>query len=901
MKFEWITEDTREFLNGGYLLPGTSPEQRLEDIAQRASDILHELYDTQGAGKWTDIPKPDWIHNFKEKFLHGLSRGWYSLSSPIWSNFGLDRGLPISCFGSHVPDSMDGILETAKEIGMMSKYGGGTAAYFGDVRGRGAPITDNGYSEGAVNFMRLFDTLQDVTRQGETRRGSTAVYLPVDHPDIMEFLDIRDDGSDIQLLSFAVTIPEGWMQSMIDGDPEKRKVWARVLERRSEAGMPYVTFMDNVNNETTPYSKRPEDYYINHSQLCVTGDTQILTDKGQIPIGELEGEDVNVWNGQKFSPTTVVKTGVNQKLVRVTTDSGYELDCTPYHKFYVQENSWTVREVPASELKEGDKLIKFDSLPVIEGEKELEFAYDNGFFTGDGCYSGGKQIMYLYNDKQALVPHLPSVNQWSRHESSPTRLTAVMQNVYRDKFFVPGAEYTVQSRLAWLAGYLDADGTVTNNNGSQSIQAASTEVNFLREVQLMLQTLGVDSKVTLAREAGTSMLPKNDGTGDYAEYPTREAHRLLINGNSLYKLDQLGLTCHRLTWETRKPNRECSRFVRVASVEALPDRADTFCFTEPERNMGTFAGLLTGNCNEIFLPTNEKESFVCCLSSMNIAKYDEWVNTDAVDVLTYFLDAVMEEFIQKSDPVYGKFHGLERAHEFAVLHRALGIGALGWHSYLQSKSIPFGSLIANSINSQVFRQIQRDSYRASENMGRAFGTPRAADELRLDRRNTVTTAVAPTTSSAFILGQVSQSIEPLRSNYFIRGLAKTTTVYKNPELEKVLEEKNKNTPEVWADILIHDGSVQHLDFLTDHEKDVFKTFEEISQLDIIIQAGVRQKYIDQGQSLNIAIHPDTPAKDISQLHIEAWERGIKGLYYMHGTNAAQAFNRDLLTCSSCQG
>lgn len=545
--FAWLNEQSRSFLAGGYLLPGTTPERRLRDIADRAQALLPGLDD------------------FAERFYDYLSRGWYSLSSPIWANFGLDRGLPISCFGSYVPDSMKGILDAAAEVGMMSKYGGGTSAYFGDVRGRGSPITDNGESEGAVNFMRLFDTLIDVTKQGATRRGSFAAYLPIEHPDVEEFLEIKGDGNPIQNLFFAVTVGDGWLRAMVDGDREKRARWARVLQARSEIGLPYVLFEDNANRG------RPD--------------------------------------------------------------------------------------------------------------------------------------------------------------------------VYRDQ-------------------------------------------------------------------------------------------DLKIRSSNL--------------------------------------------------------------CSEIMLPVAENESFVCDLSSMNLLHYDEWKDTDAIQVLTFFLDAVVSEFVEKAAAI----PHLERAVRFASRHRALGIGVLGWHSYLQENGIPFGSLHASMLNRTIFRTIRDGAAEASVELARLYGEPEVLEGY--GRRNTTLTAVAPTTSSSFILGQVSPSIEPLRSNYYVRDLAKTTTTFRNPALQRLLAEKSADTAATWRSILEHDGSVQHLDLLSGEEKQVFATFPEVSQLDLVVQAGQRQEFIDQGQSLNLMVHPDTPTPDLNRLHLEAWERGVKSLYYQHSVNAAQAFNRELLTCTACE-
>lgn len=545
--FAWLTDDSRRFLQAGYLLPGVTPEVRLKQIAERAEALLPGM------------------PGFAERFYDYLGRGWYSLSSPIWANFGLARGLPISCFGSYVDDSMQGILATAAEVGIMSKYGGGTSAYFGNVRGRGAPIQDNGASEGSVNFMRLFDTLIDVTKQGATRRGSFAAYLPIDHADIDEFLEIKSDGNAIQNIFFGVTVSNAWIEAMKAGDQDKRRLWARVLQKRSEIGLPYIFFSDNAN------AGAPE--------------------------------------------------------------------------------------------------------------------------------------------------------------------------VYRE-------------------------------------------------------------------------------------------HGLKIRSSNL--------------------------------------------------------------CSEIMLPVSQEESFVCDLSSMNLLYFDEWKNTDAVALLVCFLDAVMSEFIEKSQGILY----FERARRFAMRHRALGVGVLGWHSYLQSQMIPLGSLMAALKNREVFTLLREQSYEASAQLARRYGEPELLTGT--GRRNATLMAIAPTTSSSFILGQVSQSIEPMRSNYYVRDLAKAVITYKNPTLQQCLLERGKDTPEIWRSILEHDGSVQHLDCLSAEEKRVFATFAEVSQLDLIQQAAQRQVFIDQGQSLNLMIHPDTPARDLNTLVLEAHARGIKSLYYQHSINAAQAFNRNLLTCSSCE-
>ena len=545
-KYYWLNSKSRTFLERGYLQDGVSPEDRITDIAKAAEKRLC-------------------IEGFAEKFEDYMSRGWYSLASPIWANFGLERGLPISCYGSYIGDKMESILNGVAEVGMMSKVGGGTSAYFGDLRERGAPISSGGESTGSVHFMELYETVANVVSQSNVRRGSFAGYMNIDHPDILEFLAIRNDGHAIQNMSIGVTVSSDWMTSMVDGDTEKRKIWAKVIQKRFESGYPYIFWSDNVN----------------------------------------------------------------------------------------------------------------DNAPKIYKKKKKR-----------------------------------------------------------------------------------------------------------------------------------------------------------IHASNL--------------------------------------------------------------CSEIALSTDEDESFVCCLSSMNLLHYDEWKDTDAVEVLTYFLDAVISEFVDKA------FHipFMHKAVRFAEQQRAVGVGVLGWHSYLQSKSIAFESFEAKNLSAEIFKNMREKCDGATKFLASWLGEPKLLQGT--GRRNVTTMAIAPTTSSSFILGQVSPSVEPLNSNYFVKDLAKGKFTYKNPYLKEVLKSHDRNTPEVWQSILVSGGSVQHLHFLTDHERNVFKTFGEIPQLEIINQTVIRQKYIDQSQSINLMIHPKTSVKEVNKLLIHAWEHGVKTLYYHRGTNPSQELSRNLLNCSSCE-
>ncbi len=548
----WLNENSRKFLAKDYLMNGQSAEDRIREIAEIAEKYLN---------------KP----GFADKFVDFMSRGFYSLATPIWTNYGLSRGLPISCFSSYIADDMSRILYTHAEVGMMTKYGGGTAGHFADVRPRGSVIAGNGHSSGAVHFMELFDNLINIVSQGTVRRGHFAPYLPVEHGDIDEFLNIGKEGHPIQESTYAVTVTDDWLRAMVDGDQEKRRIWAKIIQRRTEIGYPYILFTDTVNNNTV--------------------------------------------------------------------------------------------------------------------------------------------------------------------------------DVYKDK-------------------------------------------------------------------------------------------NMKIHGSNL--------------------------------------------------------------CSEIALPTSDEISFVCCLSSMNLRHYNEWKDTDAVETLVMFLDTVISAFLERlealrdsSDPKkQSAFYFMQRAYKFASEHRALGLGVLGWHTFLQENNIAMEDQKAYDLNKEIFKLIHDKAYGASEQLAAEYGEPKILEGY--GRRNTTLLAIAPTTSSAFILGQVSQSIEPMMSNCFVKDLDKIKVTIKNPALEKLLDEKGQNTTDVWSNIRDNDGSVQHLDFLTSHEKDVFRTFSEINQRVIIDQAADRQQFIDQAQSLNLMIDPSIATKDLNALYLYAWEKGVKTLYYQHSMNAAQQFGRKKL-------
>lgn len=294
------------------------------------------------------------------------------------------------------------------------------------------------------------------------------------------------------------------------------------------------------------------------------------------------------------------------------------------------------------------------------------------------------------------------------------------------------------------------------------------------------------------------------------------------------------------------------------------------------------------------LPSTADESFICCLMSLNLERYDEWKDTDTIKHATYLLDAVLTDFINKTE----NRPGMESTHKFAKRHRAIGLGVLGYHSYLQMNGWSFGSIEAKMFNASVFKEIDSKSLEASKELASIYGEPEMLKGYGV--RHTCRIAIAPTTSSSSILGGVSPGIEPFASNYYKAGLAKGNFMRKNKYLEEKLEELGQNTEEVWRSIMLNGGSVQHLEFLDDHTKDVFRTFKEISPMDIVTAAAQRQKFIDQGQSLNLNISPDVPIKDVNQLLIEGWKMGIKTFYYQRSSSVAKSMVQSIVECSSCE-
>ena len=551
---EWgDTEVYKKTIAGGYLLSGESPKDAYNRVCNTVASRLD---------------KPE----MAETFFQYIWNGWLCLASPVLSNTGTDRGLPISCFGIDVADSIIDIGQKNLEMMLLAKHGGGVGIGINQIRPAGANIKGNGTSDGVVPFCKIYDSTILATNQGSVRRGAASVNINIEHPDFNDWVEIREPKGDVNRQSLnlhqCAVIGDKFMRRLEAGDSKARAKWGKLLQKRKATGEPYVLFKGNTN---------------------------------------------------KNNP-----------------------------KAYKQN---------------------------------------------------------------ALKVHMTNI------------------------------------------------------------------------------------------------------------------------------------------------------------------------------------------CSEITLHTDENHSFICCLSSLNLAKYDEWKNTNIIYDSIWFLDGVLEEFIQKSK--YRK--GFENSVRSAEKGRALGLGVLGWHTYLQERGLPFEGLLSQYETRKIFSQIKIESERASMALADTYGEPLWC--VGTGMRNTHLRAIAPTVSNSKLSGNVSPGIEPWAANIFTEQSAKGTFIRKNPTLESILEKQGINSKEIWEKILADGGSVQDLKELDADTKEVFKTFKELNQLELVRQAGIRQQYIDQSVSLNLAFPSEATPKWINKVHMDAWRKGVKTLYYMRTESVLRGdiANTAMDDCVACDG
>ena len=923
-KYWWLTAESKQMLERGYLLPNQTVDEKLNSICKYAASFYK---DEEG---------------LKEKFLELFERGWCSLSSPIWANFGEDRGLPISCFNTYIPDSMDGIYGALHEVAMETKLGGGTSGYF-KLRPIGSPIKGGGISSGLMSFIELFDTTTKVVSQAGVRRGAFAAYVDIEHPEIEKFLTVKDKQSSLQSINTGICVSDEWMKLMEDGDKEKREIWAKILKSRREKGIPYLFFSDTVN-KNKPQIYKDTNSTIHSSNLCMVGSDRVVSDRGYLTAQELyeQGGELTLFDGENPIKSSEMKLRErNAEVYKVTLENGMTHTVTSYHGMAKINDKNEIERTELKDLKIGDYIAVQTKKGLFGTKTMVDEAFLLGLYQSDGTQHKDNIMIDLWENDFDLIEEINSKfsnvfykygcdkykiqNQYGvefERTISPPKLKeeAVSQSDIKkmrlvsnclkkslnfEKGYVPTWIWESNEETQWeyVRGLLYADGTVfKSSREGNPIQISYADINygFLEDLQKLFNNLGLSSSIRLLKKEGEANLP--DGKGGYRNYNVKNCYRLIIgNKNDALIIEEKTkfLSRKNIDLDKREYRDNTKKRYKVKSIE-FSGYEDVYCPTVyTNEHIFVVNGMLTFNCSEIFLPTSETESFVCCLLSMNLFTYDEWENTDAVKLAVMFLDAVMSDFIKKVKDIPSMY----KTYNFAKRHRALGLGVMGWHSLLQQKMIPFESFEAQQLNTSIFKYLKENSYKASIEIGDKYGYAPIFDEVEtsdIKRRNTTLLALAPTTSSSSILGQVSPSVEPYASNYFVAGLAKGSFTRKNLQLENLLINKNKNTEDVWKSIIQNQGSVQHLDFLTDREKEVFKTFQEISPFTIIQQASARQYFIDQGQSINLKIPNAMSIRDVNKVHMEAWKLGLKGLYYQRGTSVAKEAVLSMMECKSCE-
>jgi ribonucleoside-diphosphate reductase alpha chain len=889
---EWMSTASYQLLfNQNYLNTAETPKDMYHRIAARAAELTPFAIPTYfGYDSWYDA------------FFSVMWNGWLSPSTPVLTNMGNNRGHPIACSGTYLGDSIRSFYQARMEIAQLTQRGYGTSWGLDPVRARGSAVSKGGTANGIMQpAAGVVQDMKDVSQN--SRRGSVGQYLDVMHPDFDELVDqlIADhDGWNI-----------GWnmtdeYKELFNRDPQEAdRIWKRILKARLTPGKGYMHFVDKVNR-ARPQMYKDRGFYVRHSNLCVTGDTKILTkDFGYVPIATLEGQTVECWNGQEWSMTPLFKTSEGQEVLDVEMSNGHSIRATPYHRWVVARQDSRGKLVgedikTTGELLPGDKLIKFNLEPVTHGTKALPLAYESGFYTADGCLAS-RPMIYLYHNKQLLLPRFNGYASMSEQSEQKRKILYYANGTLLDKYTIPSNEYSIESRLEWLAGLFDGDGTLTNNNGSESIQLVSTNKGFITALQLMLQEIGVHSLVRPMSDAGYRLMPANDGTGQLKQFWCAEAYRILIAGSALSDLLKLGYSANRVMPTVRVQNREARNFVKVISITDNGECLPTYCGTEPKLNRLMFNGVLTMNCQEIALMSDEEHSFTCVLSSTNVARYDEWKDTHLIQIATVFLDAVVSDMLikAKQEP------GFERIIAFTEKSRALGLGVLGEATYYQQKSWVFGDLNSIMFNQQLLREMDRESLTASRLLAKELGEPEWLVGYGI--RNSHRLALPPTKSTAVIMGGVSDGIMPVFANVYEQDTAGGLVYRINPVLLPIMKGRGQYNEVVMARIAQAQGSVQGEDWLSPHEKDVFKTAFELNQETVLLMASHRQKIMNdggggQGQSINLYFPMEATEEEISRIHNIAFEdEYIQGLYYVHSLNEPSTYKVDRSVCASCEG
>lgn len=882
--YAWLNEESITYLQRGYLLPGVTAVERIDQIANYAESILKE-------------------EGFAEKFKHHMARGHFSLSSPVWSNFGLDRGLSIAC--------------VVGDTWINTEDGGKQAR---DIKVGDKVLTHKNRFQKITKIMPTKDR-GDIYKLKVLSR-MTNLYITGNHPVLtnLGWVKVEDLNPRIHLIAVNGALEYEAKDHAIDVNNgssfEKIKVdediaWLMGVwfaegrfsrDVQGELNGIRVTFDYGKEEDAKRWSNILKEKFGIES-FCNVKETQ-KHKWLQVDVTNRLTAEFFQFFGQSFKeklmpewlinlPKYLLEQVLDGILLRDRRERGNIKITLPNPNLILQIYNIGLKLGKDMSLNMKEKSTKFDTTSTIctivfKSHKDQDKQENFDIYHGVKFENGLTYCPIHTLEKTDKIEDVYDFTVEEDHSFSCAGV--VVHNCFGsvlddsiEGILETHAEVGMMSKYGGgTSGYfgkLRPRGASIKNNGKSNgsfsftplfdtvinviSQGSSRRGHFAGYIDI--DHADIEEWLTIRTEGSPIQ------NMYYGVVVSDEFLQDMIRGDQR-KRDIWAKVLQRKR-ETGVPYIMFGDNVNRGTVDVYKDK-----------NLRIYASNL---CSEIALPSTPDESFVCCLSSMNLLYWDEWKDTDAVKILTKFLDAVMTDFINRTEGL--KF--MEKARAFAIKHRALGLGVLGWHHYLQSKMIPFESFKAIIETRDIFSRMQAQALEASKELAETLGEPEILKGY--GRRNTTLMAIAPTRSSSFILGGVSSSIEPLRSNYFIKELNKIRSTAINPALMKLLIEKGYNTEEVWQQIVEDNGSVKNLDFLTQDEKDVFKTFMEINPQAVIKQAAMRQKYIDQSQSLNLMINPNLKGHEINKIYLDAWHAGVKSIYYQYNVNASQELARNM--------
>lgn len=675
------------------------------------------------------------------------------------------------------------------------------------------------------------------------------------------------------------------------------ELFTLLMSERANTGRIYIMNVDHSNTHSSFIEKEATIYT---SNLCVSGDTKVLTDKGMVKIGEHVGEKFTIWNGFEWSEDIeFVKTNTNQDLYRVELTDGRYLDCTSEHKWitygknkynYVARNS--VQRKPTKELKIGDWLQKWDST-VIDGNIELDKAYSNGFYTADGCDVGNANIIYLYHGKKQLFNKII--------EEISNDIISVRENNDRisirtkglnSKYFVPDCSYTVKSRLEWFAGFMDGDGTVFSNDRTKMLSFSSTNRDFCINVMDLLLSLGIRSRCNMVAPEHMQLLP--DGKGGKKQYLCKTSYRVVIAGQGISKLIDLGIKFNRLVIPNNRriPNRCATHFVKVKSITKLEGKHDTFCVFEPKNNSVIFNGIITGNCMEITLPTKplnnildeEGEIALCTLGALNLGTVDKDKLEDieeSMDLIVRALDSVLD---YQNYPVKAARNSVDK-------YRPLGIGVINYAYYLAKNGARYSNASGHKLTHELFEAIQYYALKSSVQLAKEKGKCGAFENTKYSK-GILPIDTYKKSIDEFASFDYKLDWESLRKDIVEYGLRNATLTSLMPsESSSQVSNATNGIDLPRGPITVKaskDGILKQV--VPEYEKlayDYEYLWYDSSNIGMLKLVAIMQKFVDQSVSTNTRYNPanypngKVPMKEMLKELLLAYKYGVKTLYYHH--------------------